>query len=110
MKKECSLWDRSSTIGARTSALPIAHGWFHPALKMRSKKRRIQREQKGRWGQSIIIIIIIIIIEYERYDKKIIFEFLLLGVSAMPQPTGYGYDDGDDNGVDGDVEDDYYYI
>ena len=32
------------------------------------------------------------------------------GVSAMPQPTGYGDDDGDDNGVDGDVEDDYYYI
>jgi hypothetical protein len=38
------------------------------------------------------------------------YELLLLGVSAMPQPTGYGDDDGDDNGVDGDVEDDYYYI
>ncbi len=34
----------------------------------------------------------------------ITFELLLLGVSAMPQPTGYGDDDGDDNGVDGDVE------
>ena len=32
------------------------------------------------------------------------YELLLLGVSAMPQPTGYGDDDGDDNGVDGDVE------
>ncbi len=42
--------------------------------------------------------------------RIIIFELLLLGVSAMPQPTGYGDDDGDDNGVDGDMEDDYYYI
>ncbi len=42
--------------------------------------------------------------------KFIIFELLLLGVSTMPQPTGYGDDDGDDNGVDGDMEDDYYYI
>ncbi len=25
----------------------------------------------------------------------------MLGVSAMPQPTGYGDDDGDDNGVGG---------
>ncbi len=32
------------------------------------------------------------------------FELRLLGVSAMPQPTGYGDDDGDDNGIDGDVE------
>ena len=32
------------------------------------------------------------------------FELRLLGVSAMPQPTGYGDDDGDDNGFDGDVE------
>ena len=34
--------------------------------------------------------------------KKNIFyyyELLLLGVSAMPQPTGYGDDDGDDNDV-----------
>jgi hypothetical protein len=32
------------------------------------------------------------------------FELRLLGVSAMPQPTGYGDDDGDHNGVNGDVE------
>jgi hypothetical protein len=48
MRKKYSLGGRSSTIGARTSALPIAHGWFHPALKMRSKKRRIYRERVAR--------------------------------------------------------------
>ena len=74
MKKEYSLWDRSGTNGARTSALPVAHGWFHPALKTRSKKRRVYRESRKEGGNRNILYII------DYY-----FESQQPGGSAMPQ-------------------------
>ena len=97
MRKKNSLGGRSSTIGARTSALPIAHGWFHPALKMRSKReeyrKRVERKVGLIEGYYYYIIIIIITEEASRQ-----------GVSAMPWPSTDDADDDDVLKMDGDNE------